>query len=305
METDPTAVCELLVGLGDVTIVGVDAVDPDEPIRVHVETRRQRPDCHRCETPAVVKDRPLVELVDLPVFGRPARLVWRKHRWACPDDMCPSGSWTEQEPRIAAPRLALTDRAGRWVTFQVGYHGRTVNEVAQDLNCDWHTVNDAVIAYGTALIDDDDRIGDAPALGLDETLCSRIGRWRTQAWSTQIVDVGEGRLLDVVEGRSAAGPAAWLAARGEAWCSQIRWATLDLSGPYRNVFDTMLPGTAPDRIPGPSPPRQSLLPPEEPSISHPPSRKHGQDRTSHTLSGGPDQQGGQNSDGDKGSVFTR
>jgi len=239
---NPIRVCEVLVGLGGVNVVGVDDV-VDDPIRVHVETRRLRPDCVRCETPAVVKDRPVVELVDLPVFGRPARLVWRKHRWACPDDTCPAGTWTEQEPRIAAPRLALTDRAGRWVTFQVGKHGRTVNEVASDLGCDWHTVNDAVIAYGTALIDDDDdRIGDVEALGLDETLFCRVGRWRRQAWSTQIVDVAEGRLLDVVEGRSAVGPVTWLAARGEEWCSQIRWATLDLSGPYRKVFDTMLPG---------------------------------------------------------------
>ena len=241
METDPTAVCELLVGLGDVNILGIDDVG-DGPIRVHVETRRRRPDCVRCETSAVVKDRPRVELVDLPAFGRPARLVWRKHRWACPDPTCPIGTWTEQETRIAAQRLALTDRAGRWVTFQVGKHGRTVNEVASDLGCDWHTVNDAVIAYGSALIDDDaDRIGDVEALGLDETLFCRVGRWRRQAWSTQIVDVSEGRLLDVVEGRSAVGPTAWLAARGEAWCSEIRWATLDLSGPYRKVFDTMLP----------------------------------------------------------------
>ncbi|MEA2002595.1 MAG: ISL3 family transposase, partial [Actinomycetota bacterium] len=233
--------CELLVGLGDVNIVGVDAVDPDEPIRIRVETRRGRPVCGRCETSAVVKDRPVVELVDLPVFGRSARLVWRKHRWGCPSEVCAAGTWTEQEPRIAARRLALTDRAGRWVTFQVGNHGRTVNEVAQDLGCDWHTVNDAVIAYGTQLVDDPDRIGDVTALGLDETLFCRVGWWRTQAWSTQIVDVGKGRLLDVVEGRKAAGPTAWLVSRGEAWCSQIRWATLDLSGPYRKVFDTMLP----------------------------------------------------------------
>ena len=86
-----------------------------------------------------------------------------------------------------------------------------------------------------------DRIGDVTALGLDETLFCRVGRWRRQAWSTQIVDVSEGRLLDVVEGRSAVGPTTWLAARVEQWCSQIKWATLDLSGPYRKVFDTMLP----------------------------------------------------------------
>jgi transposase len=26
-----------------------------------------------------------------------------------------------------------------------------------------------------------------------------------------------------------------------AWCARIRWATLDVSGPYRSVFDTVLP----------------------------------------------------------------
>src|SRR5665811_1174639 len=95
-------------------------------MRIYVETRMLRPGCGRCGTPAVVKDRPLVELVDLCAFGRPARLVWRKYRWACSEATCPTGTWTGQEPRITAARLALTDRAGRWVTFQVGKHGRTV-----------------------------------------------------------------------------------------------------------------------------------------------------------------------------------
>jgi transposase len=233
--------CELLVGLGDVNVVAVDDVDPDEPIRIFVETRWLRPVCEQCESSAVVKDRPVVDLVDLPVFGRPARLVWRKYRWVCPNDTCSTRTWTEQDPRIGSTRLALTDRAGRWVTFQVGKHGRTVNEVASDLGCDWHTVNDAVIAYGSVLVDDPGRIGDVEALGLDETLFCRVGWWRTQAWSTQIVDVGNGRLLDVVQGRTAAEPTAWLASRGDAWLSKIRWATLDLSGPYRAVFDTILP----------------------------------------------------------------
>jgi transposase len=48
-------------------------------------------------------------------------------------------------------------------------------------------------------------------------------------------------LLVVVRGRDSAGPCRWLAARPEAWRANIAWATLDLSGPYRSVFDTMLP----------------------------------------------------------------
>jgi transposase len=135
----------------------------------------------------------------------------------------------------------MTDRAGRWVTEQVGRWGRTVNEVAVELGCDWHTINDTVIAYGSVLVDDPERIGDVTALGLDETLFARIGPWRTQHWSTSIVDVATPRLLDVVPGRNAVEPCKWLAAQGEEWCAQVRWATLDLSGPYRLVFDTMVP----------------------------------------------------------------
>jgi len=133
VETNPIRVCELLVGLPEVNVLGVDDGSGGTPLRVHVETRGPRPHCPQCASPVLVKDRPIVELVDLPVFGRQARLVWRKHRWQCPNVSCPVGSWTGEHPRIGAARLALTDRAGRWVTEQVGRHGRTVNEVAVEL----------------------------------------------------------------------------------------------------------------------------------------------------------------------------
>lgn len=242
MEINPTRMCALLVGLPDVIVLGVDDSGGSGALRVHVELREPRPRCRSCGGVAWVKDRREVELVDLPAFGRPARLVWRKHRWSCPSSTCSVGSWTGENAAIAPPRLALTDRAGRWVTAQVGRCGRTVNEVAVELSCDWHTVNDAVLAYGTALVDDDvDRIGEPTALGLDETLFVRDGPRRLQRWSTSIVDVGAGRLLDVVAGRDSTGPCRWLAARSEQWRANIEWATLDLSGPYRAVFDTMLP----------------------------------------------------------------
>jgi transposase len=230
---------ERLVGLPRVRVLAVD----DGPLRVHVETRLAGVErCSTCETPARVKDRDRVPLTDLPCFGRRAALVWHKRCWRCPVSSCPATSWTETAPAIAASRLKLTDRAGRWVTYQVGCHGRTVAEVADDLGADWHTVNDAVIAYGARLVDDPQRIGTVTALGLDETLFVKRGRWRRKQWSTSIVDVGAGQLLDVVEGRDAAPAARWLADRDEAWRrNQIAYATLDMSGPYRTVFDTMLP----------------------------------------------------------------
>ncbi len=40
---------------------------------------------------------------------------------------------------------------------------------------------------------------------------------------------------------SAQGPIDWLAHQPQEWRDRVEWATLDLSGPYRKVFDVMLP----------------------------------------------------------------
>ena len=152
-----------------------------------------------------------------------------------------AGSAGVAQAPVVLPIADMPDRVvGRWVTEQVGRLGRTVNEIPVELGCDWHTINDSVLAYGTALVDPD-RIGDVTALGLDETLFARVGPWRTQRWSTSLVDVRAGWLLDVVEGRNATAPCAWQAERGSAWCDRITVGTSDLSGPYRKVFDTMCP----------------------------------------------------------------
>ena len=44
-----------------------------------------------------------------------------------------------------------------------------------------------------------------------------------------------------MDGRTAAGPMAWLADRPKEWRDGIEWAALDLSGPYRKTLDVMLP----------------------------------------------------------------
>jgi transposase len=227
--------CALLVGLPDVVVVGVG--DWPSWLRVTVRIDAERPTCscggavHRHGVREVV-------LVELPVFGRPTRLVWRKQRWRCTGCGC---CWCDENREVATARCVLTTRAARWATVQVGRHGRAVTEVARDLGCGWHAVMDAVVAVGEQLIDHPDRIGTVTALGLDETLFARVGRFRRQRWSTQIVDVRRGQLLDVVPGRDSVEPCRWLAGRDDTWRAGIEWATLDLSASYRTVFDTMLP----------------------------------------------------------------
>jgi transposase len=231
--------CEILVGLPDVEVIGLDA--SGLVLEVHVEWRRTRTGCPSCGVVAHMKDQRPVRFVDLPVAGRPMALIWHKRRWRCPDADCPTGSWTEEDERIASSRMAITTRAGRWVTEQVGRCARSVNEVAVELGCDWHTVNDAVVAYGASLVDLPGRFGTVDALGLDEVLFVREGPYHRQYFSTQIVDVGRGQLLDVVPGRKGANPKAWLEAQGREWLDAVCFATLDLSSPYRGVFDAVIP----------------------------------------------------------------
>ena len=240
MEVDPTRVCELLVGLGDVEVLGVED-DAGAPLGVHIRRRAPRPDCARCGGPLWSNGERPVVLVDLPAFGRAVRLVWHKRRWRCARRGCPAGAVTEQDPEIAPPRERLTTRAGRWATRQAG-RGRPHKDVAEDLGCSWHPVNASVRRWGEALLEADaERIGGTAALGLDEHLMWRRGRFRTKAWATSIVDVGRGQLLVIVRGRTAKAPTKWLLERPRAWRCAIRWAVLDLSGPYRAAFDAALP----------------------------------------------------------------
>ena len=102
MEVDPTRMCEL-VGLPDVVVLGVSDGDGAGPLRVHIETRGEDRCCLGCGVAARVKERPEVELVDLPVFGRQARLVWRMRRLVCMQSGCAVVSWTVEDPSIASP----------------------------------------------------------------------------------------------------------------------------------------------------------------------------------------------------------
>ena len=239
MKQNPTRTCAVLVDLPDIVVLRADR--EGSMLEVHVETMQLQQGCPDCGVVAQVKDRSVVSFCDLPVYGVPSTLLWHKRRWRCRDADCPKGSWTEEDRRIAAPRMAITDRAGRWATREVGKFGRSVNEVALTLGCDWHTVNDAVIAYGAALIEHPERFGTVTALGLDETGFVRLAPYYRTSFITSIVDVGRGQLLDIVEGRGGDGSKEWLQNRDAAWKAGITHGTLDLSSAYKAVFTSELP----------------------------------------------------------------
>ena len=242
METDPTRMCQLLVGLPAVSVLGVEAPSGDTPLVVHVACPESwQRDCARCGTRGWVKQRRVVRLTDLPVFGRPVVLAWHKIRRTCPNSSCTQGSWTTSDERIAARRCSVTHRAGRWLTRQVGKYRRAVSVVAGELGCDWHTVNDTMIAYGRLLVEDPQRIGPVHAIGMDETLFNRTGVYRTQQWTTTFADVAGNRLIDIAEGKDAKSVIGWLEKRPQAWLEAIEVGTLDMASSYRSIYHQILP----------------------------------------------------------------
>src|ERR1700683_3962687 len=81
VETDATRICELLVGLPAINVLGIED-DAGQALRVHIECTSSRAFCEQCGIRATVKERPLVALVDLPCFGRATRLIWHKRRFS-------------------------------------------------------------------------------------------------------------------------------------------------------------------------------------------------------------------------------
>ena len=197
--------------------------------------------CPACKERARVKERPVVHYVDLPVYGTPMSLAWKKHRMRCPNPHCAKRSWVLEEHRIAAKACLLTTRAAKWATVQVG-GGRTVSEVAAELACDWHTVNDAVCTYGEALLAADrKRMNKTSAIGLDETSFVRLGTRAHSSYATTVADVEHHQIIDILPSRTFTDVAAWLDKQPESWKERIVYGALDMSSAYAAVYSVVLP----------------------------------------------------------------
>jgi hypothetical protein len=114
-----------VIGWPEVNILGVEDVASGS-LFVEIETRAGHPGCSSCGVPAGVQDRDPVLLVDMPAFGALAHAS---------RSALGAGTVTGVEPRTPCS----TDRAGRWVTEQVGRVARRVSEVVAELGCDWHS----------------------------------------------------------------------------------------------------------------------------------------------------------------------
>ena len=156
-------------------------------------------------------------------------LVWVKRVWRCVHRECEQQTWTETNPAIA-PRSSWTERARKQACRRVGRDGHSVAAVARDFEVGWATVMDAVIDYGTRLIEHPARIEGVSAIGVDETAFLRANAARATVFATGIVDLQRGKLIDIVAGRSRKMLADWLIGRPGGWVAGVEVAALD---PFR------------------------------------------------------------------------
>jgi transposase len=237
--TDPSEIVRALVGLKDVRVLAYARRGPDVELMIEQVVVDVR--CPGCGRRAQVKERPVVRYVDLPVYGTPMRLAWKKHRMRCVEPGCPRRSWVLRDHRIAAKNCLLTTRAAKWATVQVGT-GRTVAEVAGELDCDWHTVNDAVSTYGAALLEADRRrMNQTSAIGLDETSFVRLSAKGHTDYATTVADVEHHQIIEILPSRDFVDVARWLDKQPKGWKERIRHGALDMSNAYAAVYSVVLP----------------------------------------------------------------
>ena len=112
MEINPTRMCELLVGLPEVTVLGCGSTGRRDCCGSTSSPGCHGPTCRGCGTAAEVKDRPEVTLVDLPGVRAPGPAGVAQASLGVPARHgCPVGSWTVEDPdHRCAP--AGADRSG-------------------------------------------------------------------------------------------------------------------------------------------------------------------------------------------------
>ena len=113
-------------------------------------------------------------------------------------------------------------------------YARPVAQLADELGVCWHTVMTAVREHGQPLVDDPDRVGVVPKLGVAETSFLKATRDHSTLYATGLVDLDERIVIDVVRGNTSRDLGLWLDAQPDEWLAKVRVVATDLAGSYRS-----------------------------------------------------------------------
>ena len=225
-------------GSGDTSaMLGLDGfvvlvtTEEEDELFVLVETKAREVGCPSCGVVARGHGRSLLQVRDLPIGGRPVRLLWRKRRFLCAEELCLKRSFSEHNELVED---CLTRRAAKEICRRVGEEGHSVASLAREFGIGWWRAMAAVRRHGEPLVEDPARLEDVTELGVDEHKMLSASRRRNTFYATSFVDIERGRLLDVVPGRSGDDVAYWLYEAGPAWRSRIGTVAIDPHRGYAN-----------------------------------------------------------------------
>ena len=233
--------CDLLVGLEGLHLMRVSRIP--SALVLDVESCDQLVGCLGCGVIDQGHGRVVVEVIDAPWAGVPARIRWFKRRWICREHTCQIATFIEQNHSVRVPRARLGVRAIRQLRFE----GATISGLARQLGTTWNTVWSHIKPCLQAASDDPARFAGVQVLGVDEHVWHHQDRRRRSPRElTGIVDLTRGedhptaRLLDLVPGTSGTMHENWLAERGEDFRAGVQIATLDPFQEYKNAIDDQL-----------------------------------------------------------------
>ena len=123
--------CDLLVNLEGFHLMSV-ARTP-QALVLDIESCNQLVGCPSCGVIAQGHGRVVVEVIDAPWAGIPARIRWHKRRWRCLEKTCQTVTFLEHDERVCAPRARLGMRAICWAIRQLRFEGATIAGLARQL----------------------------------------------------------------------------------------------------------------------------------------------------------------------------
>jgi transposase len=245
----PSVVADTIMRTIELGVTITDAAVDEKATTIFCTPVRRDPRCPDCGREGRYRDTVTRPLTDLPVAGYPLVLRVAVPRYRCTAIDCGRTVFNQDLGKLAAPRASTTRRCARYVLRRLLIDRTTISAIAADLGVSWHTVSTIAMRTTADLLAAaaPDRLAGVRVIGVDEHRWAprRIG---PNGFVTLIIDLtpthdrsGPARLLDLVEGRSAAALATWLAAQPADFAAGVQVIAMDGFAGYKTAATAVVP----------------------------------------------------------------